>query len=455
MIENLVEFFKKRPELQKKYVYSGTFKDFSADIAKTVRPVQGRTIMREAIIKEANRLLDFKLSMEELDKQLSFYPIISTADHHGLLNYKLLYNSNILYSRIINELNLPFMVVLSSGSIPLNNISHPRGFYFKNRKFNFFGEKQSKLPMYLFNKKLTANRENGIDSFLISYDKNNLTNEERKFLEFLFFDCLQIEKTENEHETFSDQLTFLNYKLWKFYFEKNIRNEIPDIIYLQANSILLDVLVSEIKNEDSIIPKILFDKEVRKIYLQNFFGLPGCWGQDMGSHFFWGIIERKKKIRFTRLQLDESSNSLIGENFNILLQKEIIIDALISKKIVPTLFFDILIVTFLESYLALGGLNQIEYLPKMQKAHVDCLNEIGLKDMASRFEIPLSGGLICGMHPFGFNSGIDLLWHYNSTENKFNGNMDGGLKKSDLNNMSNMLFTELLATGIDTTLGIG
>ena len=90
----------------------------------------------------------------------------------------------------------------------------------------------------------------------------------------------------------------------------------------------------------------------------------------------------------------------------------------------------------------------------MQKAHIKSLEEIGMKDMAEKFKEPISHGLICGMYPFDFDSGIDLIWHYNSKDGKFNGNMDGGLTQEDLDNVSNTLFTELIATGIDETLAI-
>lgn len=449
MTEKLIEFFTSRPDIPEKFKFDGTFKDYAIEIEKSVASIKGKSPLTQKIMHEAERLLSKEFSLEPLRSQLLIHPLISYADHHGLLNFKLLYNSNLLYYLIIKELRLPFIMVLATGNIPLKNISYPRGFYFNGSKYNFFLNKMRDVPVYLIAEKLFADRDFGLERLILNYNKEMLCSEKRKFLECLFFDCLEIERAAKEYEVFSDQITFLNYKLWKYYFDISLRNSVPNMIYLQSNQIIQSILLDELKKKDSLISTILLDPKARKIYLENFYGLHCCWGENIGSHFFWGITEKKKYIA---LHIDEPTNSLKGDNFNLILEREAIIDALYSKKILPTIFFDFLIVTFLEGYLALGGMNQVEFLPKMQKAHIKSLEEIGMKDLAKKFSKPIAHGLICGMYPLDFDSGIDLIWHYNSTNGKFNGNMDGGLSQEDLDKVSNTLLTELISTGIDQTL---
>jgi len=122
MDKKMEDFFSKKPGIRKKYEFPGTFREFAAGIAKSV-----------TVVEEAARILSKEVSPELLENQLSRHPIISYADHHGLLNYKLLYNSNILYAEIIKEMKLPYVVVFASGSVPLVNTSHGRGFYFKKQ----------------------------------------------------------------------------------------------------------------------------------------------------------------------------------------------------------------------------------------------------------------------------------------------------------------------------------
>lgn len=452
--EKLVDFFNRRPDIREKFIFPGTFRDYAVDIRKTLSAGNEISPLKKKIIEEAGRILGKEISIDSLEKQLGSYPLISYADHHGLLNYKLLYNSNILYSLIIKEFDLPYVVVLATGNVPLMNISYPRGFYFKGLKLNFFRKRQSNTPVFLVNDKLHADKQKGIESFILNYEKKIINADEKEFLEHLFFNCLEVERSAEKYDSFSDQITFLNYRLWKYYFNGNIRDSLPDIIYLQSNQIISSLLIEEIKKRDSLISRILFEPEARKVYLKNFYGIPGCWGENHGSHWFWGIVEKGNKTRFTSLKVDDTTGSLIGENFELELEREAIIGALLSKKILPTIFFDFYIVTFIEDYLALGGLNQLEYLPQMQKAHIKSLKEIGMNELAGKFANPISHGLICGMYPFEFDSGIDLIWHYNSRDGQFTGKMDGGLTQEELDEVNEKLVTELIATGIETTLAI-
>jgi len=451
MTNNLIDFFKKRPDLRERFIFPGTFKEYAGEIFSSLKHPQRHSNFRKRVIEETQRILGDYVSSHELESQLKDFPLISYADHHGLLNYKLLYNSNILYSLILAEKKLPFVFVLATGNIPLKNISYPRGFYFKGSKFNFFRKKLRDIPVYLVDNKLQGDKNQGLDSIILSTTGESLNNEEQKFIRHLFFDCLEIEKASKEYDNFADQVTFLNYKLWKYFFDSSIRDEISDIIYIQSNHVVTDILIEEIQKEDSLISLILFNPKIRDIYLKNFTGIKSCWGDGMGSQFFWGISSKKKYISFT---YDEPSNTLLGEGMKIPLEREPLVEALKSKSILPTLFFDFLIITFTENFLALGGLNQVEFLPEMQKSHIKSFIQIGKIDKAADLAEPVANGLICGMLPFEFDSVIDLIWHYNSTHGKFNGNLDRGLTRSELDRVNNTLVTELVFSGIDKTLGI-
>lgn len=452
----LEDFFKLRPRMFEKYQYPGSFRDFARDIAGEITPRKQEVNVREGILNQVRRVIadPGAISLELLDRQLSQYPVISYADHHGLLNYKLLYNSNLLYGEIIKELKLPFVVVLAAGNVPLDNMSYPRGFYFKKRKFNFFGAEESRSPVFLFEKKLNADRRVGINSFITGEARETLTAEEKKFLDFLFFDCLEIEKAAGLYDAFSDQITFLNYKLWEYYFDKSLRDSIPRLIYLPSNPVVLDILCREIMKKDSLISLVIFEPEVRRIFLRNISGTAGCWGENSGSHLFWGVSQKKKYKRLIRLSVDDSSNSLVGEgeNFSLVLERETLVAALKAKKILATLFFDYLIMTFLGGYLTLGGFNQLDYLSQMQRAHIKSLQEIGLDDLADRFSSVVTDGLVCGMIPCEFDSGVDLIWHYNSHNGKFNGNLDSGLTRDDLDRVQDMRVRDMILSAVEIML---
>jgi len=440
--------------MRQKYQYPGTFRDMASHISQPIAtfPPNDSEHLRKAILKKIEHLLPNHISPQLLDSQLKTSPFIATADHHALLNYKLLYNSNLLYMYIIKNLKIPYMVVSATGSIPLTNNSYPRGFYFKKQKFNFFSKGKSNVPVFLFQSKLSGRRSEGLKSIILNYSRELLNPEEEKFLEYLFFEALEIEKAGEEYDLFSDQITFLNFKLWKYYFEKSFRPEIPGLVYFQVNDIIKDALIQALQDENSFVSRVLFDPAVRKAIKENFNGIQGAWENgDKGTMFFWGVSESQ---RFVNLRIDTAGNCLKGEVENIVIpfNRDSIIDALLSKKIVPSLFLDFLIITFQEGYIALGGFNQLEYLPQMQKAFVKTLEEIGMPGKAAYFANRVTDGLICGMFPFRFDSGIDLIWNYNNTGGKFNGNLDGGLRHEDIEKMADQPVKDMIAHALETML---
>lgn len=457
MKKELADFFKIRPGMLEKYEYTGTFKDYAGDLAGKVKFRQQEVNVGKGILNQAKRIMTGiddagGKSLELLDRQLSDFPIISYADHHGLLNYKLLYNSNILYAEMVKKLQLPFLVVFAAGNVPLDNMSYPRGFYFKKQRFNFFGADESRTPVFLFEKKLCALKKIGLNSFINGTAKDALTLEEKKFLEFLFFEKLEIEKAGEIYESYSDQITFLNYRIWPYFFTRSLRDTLPELIYLQSNPVILTILIEEIKKKDSLISMILFEPHVRRIYLRNFFATAGCWGENTGSQLFWGITKKKNYKKLIRLFVDESTNTLAGENFCLQLERETICEALNSKKIAATLFFDYLIITFLSGYVVLGGFNQLEYLPQMQRAHIKSLREIGQNSLADLFASCVTNGLVCGMLPCKFDSSIDLIWHCNSHNGKFNGELENGLTQDYLAGIANMKLREMILPAVEIML---
>ncbi len=451
MKKKMEEFFRHRPNMLKKYTFPGDFGDFGRDIAGAVKPQDRNNSLTRQIIAEVERIFPGKISTQQLEKQLCQYPFVSYADHHGLLNYKLLYNSNLLYAEIVKEIALPYVLVLATGSVPLKNISYPRGFYFKGRKFNFFRKKQRDIPVFLVEEKLEAQRNPGLESFILNVNKENLTGEEKKFLECLFFEGLEIDNLPEGLETFSDQVSCLNFKLWKYYFHSRTRDSIPDMVYLQSNRLVLELLTRELQKEDSLVSTILFDRKAREAVFRNFYGIPCCWGDNAGSHFFWGVSPKKKLFPLT---LNEDSNVLEGGQLSIEMTPAAILDALTGGMIMPAIFIDFLLFTFLDGYLALGGFNQVDFLPRMQAAHLKSLEEMGKTGMSESFSSRVTDGLICGMFPFDFDSGIDLIWHYNSRDGKFNGNLEGGLTGEELAKVKHMPVKDLIGSAVEMMLEI-
>ena len=426
MTNQVDSFLATRPRLLEKYRSAGTFADHAADLAGGLTSKVAADPLTVAIVAEARRILGNDVDHVALERQLVAQPLLSTADHHALLTYDLLFNSNILHGEVSRIVGLPFNVVLPTGSIPLINRAYPRGFRFHGRKHNFFAHSRRNCPVFLFDEKLNADRDLGLDSLVPFLERGSISAHERSFLECLFFDALEVERA-NDLATYSDQLTFLNSKLWRHYFAAELRDRLPQLVYLQSNRIVEEVLVAEIADPGSLVAQILFDPAVRRMYLARFDGIQGCWSADGGTHFFWGVSASNAKIP---LRLD--SGRLIGGGSPLPLEPEALIAALRGKRILPAVFFDLLLITFQSGNLNLGGFNQVDYLPQMQAAHVACLERLGRRDLAALFASRVCDAFICGMFPFTHASGLDLIWERNSHDGAFTGTLDGGLTETDL-----------------------
>lgn len=432
--ESLEEYYEKINSALKKSQITG--KSLSNLVEEKIR----------RIFENTDYLQNGEIDTEEIKQQLEQMPILSNADHHGLLCHKVLLNSNLLYSDFLKKYKYKYIITLATGNIPLKNPSFPRGFYFKQEKFNFFRSKDEKTPVFLLDKKISLNSSPSLEDFILNLKDKKLSVDEKAFLHYLFFEELDIQYADQQYNNFSDQVTYLNFKLWKLFFKKNIRKDIPHLIYLENNSIFRDYLVKEIRKPDSFFSTILFDRKIRKIFLNNFKNIPGCWGDDFGSQLFRGISGKKT---FVNLTVHEETNSLIGKGFDLKIEKEPIEQALLNKSIIPTLFLDFLILTFIEGFVALGGFNQIEYLSQMQKAHVKTLRQTGMNELADTFETRVTDALICGFLPFTYNSAIDMIWDKNSQNGRFNGNLDGGLTQDELDRVLQMKIKDLIEEGIE------
>jgi hypothetical protein len=138
------QFLEQRPALKLHYYHEGTFADFARHYM--ARVPNGRSLrLVKAIGDYLKRIGRTDVNIPLLTHQLQRYPIISTADHTGLLHLDILYNANLMMNGMLWQEVLPYQVVLSTGRIPLDNASNPRGFRFAGMNHNFFPKSMNKV----------------------------------------------------------------------------------------------------------------------------------------------------------------------------------------------------------------------------------------------------------------------------------------------------------------------
>ena len=435
-----------RPSIGAVHRYSGTFLRYSGQLFEQTPPARSARL-KKIILDESAKLLRPSIDPAKLAAQLSSTPILSTADHAGMLNLNILYNANLLYSRMLRSVEAPYLVVLATGRTPLDNISHPRGFYFKNTKHNFFPRKEYRSPVGLLQSGIRGADATGIDSILRPGTTQNLTTAEHEFLERLFFDSLQMREICADGEPYIDQLPRINQRLWKLYFDEEIRQGQAEMVYLHLDKIVTRLVIEDLANPASLLSSILLDKQYRQVFLEQLTGVPGCWWHGYGSQFFWGVGPKT-----TLVPLEVRGQQLVGpENSGICVDLEAgaLAEALGQRRIVPGYFLDVFMLSFVEGYTLLGGFNQIEYVQAMQEAVGRSLTMLGQTSSAAQSRTYFRNGFICGPAPFGKGSGIDLLWERNSKDGKFLGNLRRAVTEAELSAAENMPMRLLVESGAD------
>jgi hypothetical protein len=452
----LDQFLAKRPAVRLQYEHEGSFREYGRRLFHRIPLGQGTRLTR-LIVEFARAQVNFDIDERLLRAQLNQYPLVSSADHAGVLCQDILYNSNLLFSGLLDLQSLPYQIVLASTRIPLSNASHPRGITFQNRKHHFFPSKVMETPLCLFEDGIRVEQCRSLDTLFRPESLKELTSEQKKFLEFVFFEAINVAQVARTYSIFSDQLPAINNALWRRYFSRQYRMSRPALLSFPMDYFVRELLLEDLADRESLPYRILFHADVRSIYLEEFQGIAGCWGENSGTQFFWGVDERRE---FVALRVDPERNCLKSPTGSrpwepVPLTPEAVAEALRQKRIVPSLFFEMLLVGFLEGYTLLGGFNQVTYMAWMRVAHERAMLRLGDWPMAARFARTLTDGLVCGPLPFPqWSSGFDLLWHFNSTDGKFNGDLNGGLDRQALEAMMDARLKTLLQNGVASMLQV-
>jgi hypothetical protein len=454
-MEQLNRFLEKRPALKVHYEHEGSFRQYVEHFVAGVPKNQPGRLAR-LICNNAARTSG--VDNDALLDQLKEFPLVSTADHAGIMQYPILFNSNLLLSGMMKQFGQPYHVVLASGRIPLGNASYPRGFIFSSKKFNFFGDTKTKIPVSLLDEGLNISENFRLLGLLTNGKAySECSYNQKKYLDCIFLNELFRDTRKLFGLPFVEQLPYINEQLWNLFFSKETRSGIPKLVYLNIEEIVRQLVVADLADENSLLYRLLFEQGVRRIYLHEFSNLYGCWSNYSGTHFFWGV---GPKLTLHPLRLNHSQTHLValhssGQDRSIPLQPDAIIEAVLSRRIIPSIFTEMFLLAFVEGYTLLGGFNQVDYLAWMRVQHERCLLRLGEWPLAARFARTPTDGLICGLMPFPqWESSLDMIWAHNSTDGRFHGNLDGGLTRADLDKMMDTSMKELIENGVGAMLNV-
>jgi hypothetical protein len=233
--------------------------------------------------------------------------------------------------------------------------------------------------------------------------------------------------------------------LWPDLFEINIRQNLPELLYITQEELTTKCLLRFI-DEDNIITRALFDHDFRTKILNSFRGTVVTWDEraGKGTHFFW----RKHPIENKLLRMYASGDELVPaddefKHLRVKLDKLEIRQLLETGEICPSLFVIFGLLNFYFGVRPLLGQGSI--------MHLNLLRDIWLRMLvASDFDAEIQNiqsigmdRMIAGVTLFFKRTGEDFKAQY-----AFDIIYDGGIKVEELKKIFNLKFCDLLAVSV-------
>ncbi len=341
-------------------------------------------------------------------------PQVLTANHHGLDTFAQSTQTNLLFSmrkRMSGEPSAT-VPVLACGSVPMNNLTYPRGLLVYAGDNGDGRNDLIKLPIFpdSFKRKLVSvvgpftaemlQRAGGRVSKLA--DAGVLAPSLEAALKLALQDFEKIDSTFTRH---SMQATLANHSLWKRLFQDS--SDQSELVYVELELIASRLLQKDLLDKTTICHQLLFDPDLRKQLIDELNGQRGCWqytdvskqvnqkldlespppsvtASGLGTMFFWGVDSKGRKVSLFVEENDQGSGvnltgtSDSGQAFSIPFVPAEIIRGLTEGRLLPSIFTSYLLISIARGVGCVGGYYQADYLPVMRNAvHKVLKNSIG------------------------------------------------------------------------------
>ena len=401
-----------------------------------IRPSwQDRGDLLDAVVRYTAPLLGEDIAARTA-QELGRCPMALTANHHGVDYFSQSVHGTLLFSLLknIDSSAASTVPILSCGNIPMNNLTYPLGMLFYGVSEELLESAPKRAPIFPDRCKRTmVSTAGGFDMAMVERAVKRIhamgvKGEMRPDLAACARDILMSEYGDPhvmDLPSYSDQSVVLNHRLWKRLFAQP--DSAPDVVVLELEKLVGMVLQSDLRNEESLAWRVMFDRELRRHVLTLLDGQRICWtrknldrrmclarGQNgdpvpsngCGTLFFWGIDSSGRKVPLT-IERDPRLGERLrgvddrGEIRDFPFTPDGLAEGLLTGRLIPSLFTCYLTVSLARGIVCLGGYYQAEYLPAIQHALVNSLSAI------PRYRS--MGKLVGGVAADGYLSGMQTV----------------------------------------------
>jgi hypothetical protein len=342
--------------------------------------------------------------------------------------------------------------VFSAGGVPMSDLTFPCGILLGRPKRD---DSLTGVRLRLFKakaRKTLVNRHPGFDAADVSEARALVPDGqwlwyEQTALARIVDDFLS-DPTVLALESYSQQCTVLNAKLWPRMFKTGI--PVPPLVMLDKLELERDLLLADLRDENSLAYTLLFDPGLRNTIALTMNGDRACWtcrslddgsAPIRGTLFFWGI---DREGRMFPLSLDQDKSRLFSARrpaFSLELTPGAVARALRENSILPGLYLGFTAMALARGLLCCGGIFQTGYLRRIRDGTAAALLAAGYGGMAACLTALSCAPLTSGFLPLGFANGADPPYAAGGVELL----AAGGLSAGHLAALRDMTLTRALA----------
>lgn len=366
---------------------------------------------------EAARLLGEEAG-RALVRSLENSYAVTTANHHGLDTHPEFLQGVIVFAldRLLNrDGRVGVVPVLSTGEVPMSNMSFPQGMFLGRPK----GEGSNAYHrLSLFrpeSRKTLVSLQPPFTAGDVAQAGEGLLQKpflpfEREILKSLLTEICGSTAVLRQ-TSYADQATVFNALMWPRLFGG--KTELPRLIELDKAELARKLIIKDISDERSLIHSLLFQQEIREQLLLALNGTLGCWNcpdterwsaAAQGTVLFWGI---DLKGRAFNLGLREDG-VLVSEacpEFRLPLTPADVREALENKSILPGLYLSFAVMAIARGLMCCGGAYQTGYLADMRKRTAVALENAGETALARCIGAFPPSPMTTGLMPLRFSAG--------------------------------------------------
>ncbi|HVF69433.1 MAG TPA: hypothetical protein VNA13_02585 [Xanthomonadales bacterium] len=360
-------------------------------------PAKRKSEFMEIMETEITKQLGKQVA-EKTIKQLEKYYYVSTTLHHGPLSHPNITNAIIastLPYLFDESVDMTSIIVLACSNISFDNsLTDPRGISFKsnyqgNIQINtatFFPRKVRPFPLFNY----ASYTQEAIDKAkqtLQNLAKDGTVTPAQAVKATEILETVYGHKDVLSCTNFSDQATRSNYMLFKEYM--NFGKNVPDLVYLNQERIVLDLLSKYHMEDDSPLNRLLFSTKYHELIEKYFDNISGAFSlkKNSGTFLFWAIPKGEKY----RMQLWRKGNMLTTEDgtYSIELTPTAIKEAMDNRELIPSTLLSFITLSFFYGVRLIGGLNQPTYFTQMKEAYMNLQKDSGdVEDIKVYKDIP-------------------------------------------------------------------